>query len=265
MMIQTHATRCPVSAAAAIPLPFPCFTWRLPAIPRLALRRVAPFPGFARTSARRCGIALLTLLTMGLIGLAWAVVDLNGRYEVQSRHIGTLRNELRVAHLQLAGQKQWAERQRERIRRFDQLAFQVEAFRRYAPQFARILQSVQQQSPRFGFHPSLILGIIQVESSFNPLAVSLAGACGLMQVHYDTWKNELRIDRRRLFDVEYNIELGLTILRHYLQESRGNIHKAMIMYNAGYRAGNPDYPRKVSRNLYCADLPTHEMTRGVSE
>ena len=40
-----------------------------------------------------------------------------------------------------------------------------------------------------------------------------------MQVNYPVWKDELNIDRRKLFQVDYNIELGLTILKGYL---RGN-------------------------------------------
>ena len=31
---------------------------------------------------------------------------------------------------------------------------------------------------------------------------------GLMQVHYAVWKDELKIDKSRIFDIGYNIELG---------------------------------------------------------
>ena len=90
-----------------------------------------------------------------------------------------------------------------------------------------------------------------MESRFNRRAVSKAGACGLMQVNYPVWKDELNIDRRKLSQVDYNIELGLTILKGYLRETKGDIIKALILYNNGYKYANNNYHEKViATNFY---------------
>ena len=45
-------------------------------------------------------------------------------------------------------------------------------------------KSFYRKSRDFGFSPYLIMSLIQVESNFDPYAVSSVGAYGLMQVNY---------------------------------------------------------------------------------
>jgi soluble lytic murein transglycosylase-like protein len=139
----------------------------------------------------------------------------------------------------------------EAIARTDFYRFQENVYRLQTPEFSKITNSVFRQSRKHGFNPYLVMALIFVESRFDRRAVSKAGAYGLMQVNYAVWKDELNIDRRRLTQVDYNIELGLAILKGYLQETGGDIIKALILYNNGYKYTNTGYSEKVlASNFY---------------
>lgn len=58
---------------------------------------------------------------------------------------------------------------------------------------------------------SLIIGIIQVESVFNPFAVSKADARGLMQVIHDV--NNEKFNKLKLHNVDYGIMAGVHVLK----------------------------------------------------
>ena len=88
--------------------------------------------------------------------------------------------------------------------------------------------------------PSLILGIIWVESRFNPEAVSPVGARGLMQLMPKTaaylaecMKWEGRADS---FDPEFNIAAGSYYIARLIKQFDGDLDLALAAYNAG--AGN---------------------------
>lgn len=132
--------------------------------------------------------------------------------------------------------------------------FQENVYHLHSPEFSRIADSVFTLSNRHGFNPYLIMAVIYVESRFDRRAVSKAGACGLMQVNYPVWKNALKIERKKLFQIDYNIELGLTILKSYLLETRGDIVKALILYNNGYNHTGNDYHERVLASRYARHL-----------
>ncbi len=113
---------------------------------------------------------------------------------------------------------------------------------------SEIAQIVYWKSKKYNFDPYLIMALIEVESGFNPKAVSSAGAYGLMQVLYAVWKDELRIDFNRIFDKNYNIELGLKILKHYYDEASGDMNTALNRYNGGYKFINPNFKGKIMAN-----------------
>lgn len=113
------------------------------------------------------------------------------------------------------------------------------------PNFSETVRIVYKKSNEYGFSPYLVMAMIQVESGFNSNAVSTAGACGLMQVNYSVWKDQLNIDFERIFEKEYNIDLGLKILKHYYDKANGNIFTALSRYCSGYNPNCPVYNSKI--------------------
>lgn len=113
--------------------------------------------------------------------------------------------------------------------------------------FDNIANVVYDKSKKYGFSPYLIMALIKTESNYNPRATSFC-AYGLMQVNYKVWVNKLNIDLARIFDIEYNIELGLKILRHYM-DLEGCIEKALFRYNNGFLFNNTKYVPLVKRAL----------------
>ena len=114
---------------------------------------------------------------------------------------------------------------------------------------------ISRYSRRHHLHPALIRAVIKAESDFDPMAVSRAGAVGLMQLMPQT---AARMDVRDSYDPEDNIGGGTKYLRQLLDRFRGNLPLALAAYNAGehvvdrYRALPPitetrQYVRKVLR------------------
>jgi soluble lytic murein transglycosylase-like protein len=107
-----------------------------------------------------------------------------------------------------------------------------------------ILRVAHQEASRAGLPPEMVLAVIDVESAFNPFAVSSAGAQGLMQV-MPFWREEL--GRRRLVDIRDNLIMGCTILRYYYDMEKGDWTRALARYNGSL--GRNEYPQKVLDRL----------------
>ena len=94
----------------------------------------------------------------------------------------------------------------------------------------RIDNAVKSSAKKYGIDENLIKAIIKKESSFNPNAVSSAGAKGLMQIMPFNF-NSLGITDP--FNIEQNIEGGTKLLKQYLDKFNGNIEMGLMAYNAG--------------------------------
>lgn len=201
---------------------------------------------------------LAGLLLMGLIGLSIAVVEFDTQYQDKHRKLNRLEIEYGILQNQL-------NLFQDKLQYYDFLSFKSDVFERSDPQLSRITETIYKKSYKYGFRPELILGMVKVESDYNPRAVSHRGAYGLMQVNFPVWKNELSIDKKRIFDIDYNIDLGLQILKRYYQESKGNIFRALHLYNNGYKYNNLSYVSKVKSQLGKFSLSTQLTVETTSD
>lgn len=112
----------------------------------------------------------------------------------------------------------------------------------------RYLPLVRKMSRRYGMDMSLILGIMEVESAFNPYAVSYANAIGLMQVVPRTAGRDIFVrkgmsgepTRDYLYNPAQNIDAGtlyLAILRdeylYGLTDPTAKRYAMISAYNSG--------------------------------
>ena len=116
---------------------------------------------------------------------------------------------------------------------------------RYIPDTAErleLLRKIHREAIRAGLSPEIVLAVIEIESHFNPYAVSRAGAQGMMQV-MPFWKNEIGRPDDNLINPDTNLRYGCTILKYYLDKENGKLAEALARYNGSY--GQYWYPERV--------------------
>jgi soluble lytic murein transglycosylase len=113
--------------------------------------------------------------------------------------------------------------------------------------------------------PGFVAGLIRQESSFNPHAVSAAGARGLMQLmpsvgaqlarsaHYPVW------DPALLFDPDVNIQLGVTHLAAAMAKYTAPA-RVLAAYNAGDARVDrwTDKPGTADPEVFAERIPYNE-------
>lgn len=95
--------------------------------------------------------------------------------------------------------------------------------------------------------PLLILAVMAVESRFNPIAESNAGAQGLMQVipRYHTDKLPDPQSDSSFLNPAVNVRVGAKVLKDYIGRSGGNLQTGLQMYNGSPWDSTAQYASKV--------------------
>lgn len=95
--------------------------------------------------------------------------------------------------------------------------------------------------------PLLILAVMAVESSFNPIAESVVGAKGLMQIIPEYHKDKLKSPHGaelNVLDPETNIIAGAKVLREYATKTGEDLAAALRLYG-GTGSSENAYSSKV--------------------
>jgi soluble lytic murein transglycosylase len=130
---------------------------------------------------------------------------------------------------------------------------------RLSPEALGILYPLEYREPllaaceRERLPPALVAALILQESTFNPGAISRAGARGLMQILPGTGRTlartlGLRYRSQSLYDADVSLRMGTRYLRDLLDRFGGHVERALAAYNAGphrvdaWTAGRTDVP-----------------------
>ncbi|MBI4446749.1 MAG: lytic transglycosylase domain-containing protein [Acidobacteria bacterium] len=131
------------------------------------------------------------------------------------------------------------------------------------------LSLINNYSIQYGVDQNLVRAIMEVESNFDPRAISPKGCIGLMQLHPDT---ATRFGVRNIFDPAENIEGGIRYLQYLLGYFKGNLRLVLAAYNAGENAviryqGIPPYreTRDYVRRVTTLYQPANPAPPSVSE
>jgi soluble lytic murein transglycosylase-like protein len=109
-----------------------------------------------------------------------------------------------------------------------------------------ILKDTHREATRARLQPELVLAVIEVESRFDPYAISKSGAQGMMQI-MSFWLDEIGRPDDNLIDMKTNLRMGCTILKYYLDMEKNDLHKALARYNGS--RGSRVYSNKVLNAL----------------
>lgn len=95
---------------------------------------------------------------------------------------------------------------------------------------ADLEKMIDETSRRYGVETALVHAVVRAESAFDHLAVSSAGAQGLMQLMPGTAQE---VGVRDVFHPQQNLEGGVYYLRSLIDRFNGDYRLALAGYNAG--------------------------------
>lgn len=102
----------------------------------------------------------------------------------------------------------------------------------------KYLNIIEKYSNECNLPTYLVASVINIESGYDELAKSSAGAMGLMQLKLSTASDManylgVKVDSVNIYDVELNIMLGTKYLAYLLDMFGGNETNALVAYNWG--------------------------------
>jgi len=129
----------------------------------------------------------------------------------------------------------------ERVKRYVARRYRVSGHALEVP-----IARAQRSGAELGLDPLLLVAVMAIESSFNPLAESSVGAQGLMQViprfHMD--KIGPNATPGALFDPETNVRVGALVIKEGLRRY-GSLSRALQYYGGALGDAEARYSRKV--------------------
>jgi soluble lytic murein transglycosylase-like protein len=122
---------------------------------------------------------------------------------------------------------------------------------------------------QYGVDPLLVVAMMAVESGYNPIAESWAGAKGLMQIipKYHPEKFVEFGGEKAVFDPRVNILVGARIVREYLLNASGDLFTALQTYAGALADRDSVYTHRVLNEKdqldALAGFPKTERTRKI--
>ena len=110
----------------------------------------------------------------------------------------------------------------------------------------RMVGAAYSAAREVGLDPLLLLAVISVESRFNPIAESVMGAKGLMQIipKYHPAKLVAIGGEAAIWDPENNIQVGARILQEYVYRT-GTLEAGLQYYNGANGDNRATYAQRV--------------------
>jgi soluble lytic murein transglycosylase-like protein len=111
---------------------------------------------------------------------------------------------------------------------------------------AAVVDTAYRAAEESGFDPLLVLAVISIESRFNPIAESVMGAKGLMQIipKYHRARLLEHGGDEAVLDPESNILVGTKILQEYVVRT-GTLEAGLQFYNGASRDATAQYAQRV--------------------
>jgi soluble lytic murein transglycosylase-like protein len=201
---------------------------------QIAVQTYTSFTGFLHNGLAVLGAIAAVALLMG----ARPVVDHGAQPSPAAPVFGTIRHE----GISLYGPAADAENPQYRT-------LAVYLSRRYKVALdatEQLVGAAHEAGRRLGMDPLLILAVMAVESRFNPIAESVMGAKGLMQVipkfHQDKLEEHGGADS--VFDPMTNILVGTRILKDAMRRG-GGLMPGLQLYAGAFGDDGQQYAQKV--------------------
>jgi soluble lytic murein transglycosylase-like protein len=184
------------------------------------------------------GLALIGIVAIAILLVRGKSLFLDGDAD-RAATMGAIRYDGAVVPLEPAGGVD--------TEKYRALVSYVSRRYRIAPDvIERFVDAAYDAGHKTGLDPLLILAVMAVESRFNPVAESLVGAKGLMQVvprhHLD--KLLEHGGEESVLDPTINIALGARILKEYVRRT-GSLEAGLQFYNGAPADPLSQYAQKV--------------------